>query len=683
MVSMHSSGARLQALRDLLPGQVFQGTQGTRYYLRERIGEGGQGWVFAANWNEPEGYRVIFKVLRPDAVNPETLARFEREASVLRMLGQAGRPNPHIVRFFDHARQRVAVPGGNEAIDVSFTVLEYVAGPTLERVLGQSRGAGLMIDRSRRIGGQIAFALEDVHANKVVHRDLKPSNVLLASEGGLETAKVTDFGLVKVVDFGLARTMALAGASLGYAPPEQFERGNQRVSARTDVFSFATILYEMLTGVRAFPYGEGENALVIVTRLLNGPRPSLARTRGSLPPPLAARPDLVESLDAALAQAMAAEPADRQPSVQAFWGSVEGVLRSAGEQSAEPPIPVRFSPAPSAVMPGPYDSEPPDPLGRTARQSSAPRDDLRIANPASWRWHLRVPAVGAGAVRAAAFDPQGEQAYAAGNAGLMRWGGARAWARLSAPVLDGSRVRGVAWFRPGELFVFGARGLVARCADGGAAEPLNVPEPDATFHGAHCDDRGVLTLVGERPAASGLRGGVQTWTMGTVAQFSQGRLTLLSDAPTCSGLRGVTRLRGGSLVACGDWGAIVRLEFGVAGLVASICAGHLNAIGPLPDGGALTVGAGGHALSLSARLEPQLEAVQTTRDLLALAIDGNGVAWAGSAQARLLRRVGGSWLRMSGELGLSSSIVAIWAGSRNVRAICEDGAVVEGVVDEG
>jgi hypothetical protein len=171
--------------------------------------------------------------------------------------------------------------------------------------------------------------------------------------------------------------------------------------------------------------------------------------------------------------------------------------------------------------------------------------------------------------------------------------------------------------------------------------------------------------------------------MGTIAQFSQGRLTLLSDAPTCSGLRAVTRLRGGALVACGDWGAVVRLEYGVAGLVGSVCAGHLYAIGPLPDGGALTVGAGGHALSLTSRLEPQLEAVQTTRDLLALAIDANGIAWAGSAQARLLRRAGGSWLRMSGELGLSSSIVAVWAGSRTVRAICEDGAVVEGVVAEG
>ena len=85
----------------------------------------------------------------------------------------------------------------------------------------------------------------------------------------------------------------------------------------------------------------------------------------------------------------------------------------------------------------------------------------------------------------------------------------------------------------------------------------------------------------------------------------------------------------------------------------------------------------------SARLEPQLEAVQTTRDLFALAVDPNGVAWGGSAQARLLRRSGGSWVRMTGELGLGSSIVAVWAAAQAVRAICEDGAVIEGVVIPG
>jgi hypothetical protein len=119
---------------------------------------------------------------------------------------------------------------------------------------------------------------------------------------------------------------------------------------------------------------------------------------------------------------------------------------------------------------------------------------------------------------------------------------------------------------------------------------------------------------------------------------------------------------------------------GVPEHVGSVCGGHLHAIASLGDAGAVTVGAGGHALSLSPRLQAQLEAVQTTRDLLALAVDPVGVAWSGSAQARLLRRTAGSWVRMSGELGLQSSVVALWAAPRTVRAICDDGAVIEGIV---
>ncbi|MEO7113756.1 MAG: hypothetical protein ABI183_25175, partial [Polyangiaceae bacterium] len=74
----------------------------------------------------------------------------------------------------------------------------------------------------------------------------------------------------------------------------------------------------------------------------------------------------------------------------------------------------------------------------------------------------------------------------------------------------------------------------------------------------------------------------------------------------------------------------------------------------------------------------QLEAVQTTRDLHSLAISEDGVVWAGAAQARILRRSADGWTRMSGEFGIASSVLAIWASPRLVRAVCDDGAVIEG-----
>ena len=667
---MQLGDPRLLALRDLLPGRVLEGTRGARYHVKDRIGEGGQGWVFTASWDEPDGFLVIVKVLRPDSINPESLARFDREAQVLRMLGQAGRPNPHIVRFFDHAKAQLPSPHAGAPIELRYTVLEYVRGPTLEQVLTQARGVGLSLDRVRRIGRQITLALEDVHAQKIVHRDLKPSNVLLASEGGIEVAKVTDFGLVKAVDIGLSKTSALAGASLGYAPPEQFEQGNKRVGTRTDVFSFAAIVFEMLTGARAFPFGDGENPLLIVTRLLNGPRPSLVRTPGALAPELASRPDVVDRLQHILVRATSAEPVDRHGSISELWGELEPLLRSVSE---------RGSVAPGRPAPGEGQS-----LMETLETRGRPRStaevDPRLANPAAWSWRVRVPPVRAGAARAASFDLSGGSALAIGTAGLLRWGGG-AWARLTEPAeIDARLVRGLTWLHGGEVLVFGARGLVARYVPGSGVDTWDMPDKEVTFLGAHADARGTVTLVGERPSRHDPRAAGPWSTTGTLAQFARGKLTLLSDAASCSRLRAVTRLQSGVIVACGDWGTIVRLELGVPEHVGSVCGGHLNAIAPLADGGAVTVGAGGHALSLSPRLAAQLEAVQTTRELFALAVDGDGAAWAGSAQARLLRRTSGSWVRMSGELGLPSSVLSLWVTPRAVRAICDDGALVEGSV---
>jgi serine/threonine-protein kinase len=668
---MQHGDPRLLTLRDLLPGRVLQGTRGARYHVKERIGEGGQGWVFTASWDEPDGFLVIVKVLRPDSVNPEALARFDREAQVLRMLGQASRPNPHIVRYFDHASTQLPSPVNGAPIELRYTVLEYVRGPTLEQVLTQAHGTGLSLDRVRRIGRQVTLALEDVHSQKIVHRDLKPSNVLLANEGGTEVAKVTDFGLVKAVEIGFARTTALAGASLGYAPPEQFEQGNKRVGPRTDVFSFATILFEMLTGVKAFPYGEGENPLIIVTRLLNGPRPSLVRAPGNLPPELAARSDLVERLQAVLVRATASEPGDRHASVAELWAEVEPLLRSVSE---------RRSYAPASALKTSDGVNLAETFETTAQQNAAGEADPRIANPASWTWRVRVPSVRGGAARAAAFDPEGESAIALGAAGLLRWTGG-GWSRLTEPAeIDLRLVRGAVWVRPGELVVYGARGLVAHYLPGQGANVWDMPDKEVTFLGAHADPQGTVTLVGERPARRDPRASGPASTVGTIAQFARGKLSLLSDAASCSRLRGVTRLRSGVVVACGDWGTIVRLELGVPEHVGSVCGGHLNAIAALPDGGAVTVGAGGHALSMSTKLQAQLEAVQTTRDLFALAVDSDGAAWGGSAQARLLRRNAGSWVRMSGELALPSSVVALWVAPRAVRAVCDDGALVEGVV---
>ena len=700
-------------LRDSLAGRELRGTGGTSYHLRECIGEGGQGWVFRANWDDPTGHVVIVKVLRPDVVGPETLKRFKREADVLRMLSTQGRPNPYIVRFYDHAIAQIPSPYGAEPLAMPFTVLEYVDGTTLEKVLADQKGRGLPAERSRRLLRMMSQALDVVHAQKVVHRDLKPSNILLATEAGTEIAKVTDFGLVKLVEVNLQRTTALAGASLGYAPPEQYEQGNQRVGPRTDVFSLAAVAYEMLSGKPAFPFNEGENPLLIVTRILNGPRPSLMKNRNSLAPELEGQSPLIEALDRELTRALAADPTARHESIMDFWKAIEPALRAASEDKpavargpvgaydvtarveSESRIPSASAPRGSGVQirgvtPNSAGSVAPPMQGSGSpvhvRPTPAPPSLDRVseahaASPAAWGWTVLTAPLAPGAIRGAVLQPGGDAAVGVSNSGIMRWerGG---WMPTSLPAhVPRAAIRGVRWLPDGSVLFFGEGGLVGRVAQNGAANLWRLPDTEITFLGAYADSSGSTTLVGERPYRGAAQRTVPGATAGVVAQFSGDRVTVVSDAINTSRLRSVTRLASGVLVACGDWGAIVRIELGVVEHIGAICGGHLACIAPTPDGGALTVGVGGHALSLSPKLEGQLEAVQTTRNLLSLATTEDGQAWAGSAQARLLRRTNTTtpgWVRMSGSIGVTSSMIAIWASARSIRAIGDDGAVVEG-----
>src|SRR4051812_30992856 len=282
---MHPADPRVALLRDHLVGYVLHGTDGIRFHLRQLIGEGGQGWIYKGNYDEPDGLPIVVKVLRPDAVTDETLRRFQREAAVLRQLGAQANPNPNLVRFYDHGVVQLSPPNSSplDKVALPFTVLEYVHGTTPAQLALDQHQAGLPAGRTRRLLRQVAFALTSVHAQNIVHRDLKPSNILVTVDHGTEVVKVTDFGLAKLVDFNAQKTTMLAGASLGYAPPEQYEKGNERVTPRTDVFSFAAILFECLTGTPAFAYRSGESPMRIIQEMIAGPRPSLAARASTLP----------------------------------------------------------------------------------------------------------------------------------------------------------------------------------------------------------------------------------------------------------------------------------------------------------------------------------------------------------------------------------------------------------------
>jgi serine/threonine protein kinase/Tol biopolymer transport system component len=214
------------------------------YHLESLLGAGGMGQVYRAH-DGKLGRDVAIKILPPHFTNdPERLARFEREARMLATLN-----DPHIG----------AIYGLEEDGDVRALVLELVEGETLaDRI---ARGP-IPLDDALPIARQIAEGLEAAHSKGIVHRDLKPANVKITLDG---IAKVLDFGIAKAsfeapeADPTRATTVVVdgtrAGAVLGtpsYMSPEQ-ARG-QAVDKRTDMWSFGCLLYEMLTGKRAFDH---------------------------------------------------------------------------------------------------------------------------------------------------------------------------------------------------------------------------------------------------------------------------------------------------------------------------------------------------------------------------------------------------------------------------------------------
>ncbi len=426
---MHPADPRVALLRDHLVGHVLQGTDGIRFHLRHLIGEGGQGWIYKGNYDESDGVPIVIKVLRPDAVTDETLRRFQREAAVLRQLGAQATPNPNLVRFYDHGIARLSPPNSSplDKVALPFTVLEYVHGVTLAQIIQDQNGMGLPAARTRRLLRQAAFALTSVHAQNIIHRDLKPSNVLVTVDHGTEVVKVTDFGLAKLIDMNAAqKTTMLAGASLGYAPPEQYEKGNERVTQRTDVFSFAAILFECLTGTSAFAYKTGDNAMRLIQAMVAGPRPSLASRSHALAPELRDNAQAVAALDSHLSRALQANPDDRPATVREFWDAIDPLLRSASEVSTRPSAPVVVQKPRESFSP-PLESASGSYVFRTL--GVLPRSDE---------------------LRSAVIAPDGG-VFAVGTLGIYRFTGST-WSVVPSPAwLDPAVLRGVA--------LFGALGL--------------------------------------------------------------------------------------------------------------------------------------------------------------------------------------------------------------------------------
>jgi Tol biopolymer transport system component len=245
------------------------GTKLGPYEIDTLIGTGGMGEVYRAK-DTRLGRDVAIKVLPGSfAADPDRRARFEREAQAVAALS-----HPNVIALFDTGVHDAQV----------FVVMELLTGQTLRARL--ANGA-LPVRKAVDIAVQIARGLGAAHGKGIIHRDLKPENVFLLDDGQV---KILDFGLAR--QFGTSmdgsdatRTISTDPGSvmgtLGYMAPEQIRA--QPTDARADVFSFGAVLYEMVSGQRAF---QRDTAADTTTAILTHEPPELAASRADVPPSL-------------------------------------------------------------------------------------------------------------------------------------------------------------------------------------------------------------------------------------------------------------------------------------------------------------------------------------------------------------------------------------------------------------
>ena len=241
---------------DILPPGTILG----HYRIQKRLGAGGMGLVYEALDQKLER-SVAVKIIKLDAAGQEDRTRFLREAQAVSALN-----HPNIVTVYE--------AGSHEGLD--FIAMERVHGQTLRQKIGSK---GLDPRTALRYAVQMADALAAAHEAGIVHRDLKPGNVM-----------VTDRDVVKVLDFGLAKRQTKPGGldesltgegrivgTAAYMSPEQAQ--SRAVDGRSDIFSFGSVLYEMLTGVRAF---QEDSFIGTMAAILNKEPPPLHDVPGSL-----------------------------------------------------------------------------------------------------------------------------------------------------------------------------------------------------------------------------------------------------------------------------------------------------------------------------------------------------------------------------------------------------------------
>jgi serine/threonine-protein kinase len=309
------------------------------FRIEAELGSGAMGVVYRGI-NEVKNRPAAIKVIAAEQMGKgKTFERFIREAEILEQFR-----HPNIVRYMARGKS-----GGTY-----YYAMEYVTGPTLEKVL---RDQGPLPWREVvKLAIQLCDALHYSHERGVVHRDLKPSNLMIADTGLL---KLTDFGIAKDLD---AETLTATGRTLGtaaYMAPEQI-RGTPEISHKTDLYALGAVLYQMLTGQIPFA---GTTAVVLMHAHINSPPPRASDKVEEIP----------KALDDLIVKLMAKDPSDRP------WdaAAVAQTFRELQEKDErKEPIamvwPQAGSPASMPTRAGMLEDEPPRKTKKKGKKGKSP-----------------------------------------------------------------------------------------------------------------------------------------------------------------------------------------------------------------------------------------------------------------------------------------------------------------------
>jgi eukaryotic-like serine/threonine-protein kinase len=342
-----------------------------RYVIEREIGAGGMATVYLARELKHDR-EVAVKVLRPEIAAQLGAERFLNEVKITARLD-----HPHILTLID----------SGESDGFLWYIQPYVRGESLRGKL--NREQQLSIDEALAITRQVASALDHAHHHGVIHRDIKPENILL-HEG---EAMVADFGIALALTEAAESRLTATGLSLGtpqYMSPEQ-ATGERHLDARSDIYSLAAVLYEMLAGVAPHT---GPSSQAVIAKLLTERPTRLRAVRGTVP----------LHVETAVARALEKTPADRFPSAAEFAASLHEPTAVVGKESSRRRAPIALLSAAGIVIVGLVTylilrpAAPPLAIGRSTQVTADPGLEIQPA-----------------------LSPDGRLvAYAAGTANQMR-----------------------------------------------------------------------------------------------------------------------------------------------------------------------------------------------------------------------------------------------------------------------